>query len=48
MNETKVPMESKILQVARYLETGQISQRQIAATCHVSKESCINGITENA
>ena len=37
MNETKVPMESKILQVARYLETGQISQRQIAAACHVSK-----------
>ena len=37
MNETKVPMESKILQGARYLETGQISQRQIAAACHVSK-----------
>lgn len=37
MNETKVPKESKILQVARYLETGKLSQRQIAAACHVSK-----------
>ncbi len=37
---SKVPRktkESKILQAARYLETGRFSQNQIATACHMSK-----------
>lgn len=34
---SKVPDESKILSVARYLDTGRLSQKQIAEACHVSK-----------
>ncbi len=34
---SKVSEESKILQVARYLDTGRLSQRQVATACHVSK-----------
>lgn len=37
MSKSKVPKESSILKIARYIEDGRLSQNQIVATLHVSK-----------